>query len=665
MKAMFAIAMAILLPAASARATNEPSIVPLPARMEAQTGTFEMTANTEIAFGGGEAEARKFAAELEVVTGLRLRVAPVSPLGKEQGITFLLQSNRLETIGAEGYMLTAKPQAVVITAATEAGLFHGGQTLLQFLSPEARSTNLVSEGGAPRRPLSPDRVGLVELAPPNTANSFSWQMPCVEITDGPRFSWRGLMLDCSRTFQSVDYLRRTIDRMAVYKLNVLHLHLTDDQGWRLEIRKHPELTQQAAFFSPKYSEPPSHQGFYTQAQMREIVAYAAARHITVVPEIEMPGHSHEVFVCRPELCCAGKTTGEIFPFFKGPTTTADVFCAGNENTFQFLQELLDEVVEVFPSRFVHVGGDEVPKTAWKSCPKCQARMKAEGLKDEHELQSYFIRRMERHLASKGRRMIGWDEILEGGLAPNAAVMSWRGASGGVAAAKAGHDAVMSPTSHCYFDYSYGEINSERAFSFDPLAGIAPEAARHVLGVQANFWSHIDREPELVDRQLFPRLLALAERGWSPDNRGDWPAYARRARAQIPRLERLGIHYQTTDLIEPAGEWSPSCIAGEKTVLEFDVTASLTKAGRYEVKPVYRRGAHGLFIHSVELLRNNEVVAGDQHEGFAGAQPKNDTYVLRLPAAPAGAPHRLRLTVSPGGGTNSWGQVFLTGPSPAN
>lgn len=631
MKILPAFATAIMLLTATATAAEAPAIVPQPARMSAQAGEFVLSANTEISFGGGEPEARQFAAELATATGFKMRVAPISTLSNHQGITFLLQSNRLGTIGAEGYELTVKPQSIVIAAATEAGLFYGGQTLLQLLPTEGASTNL------------------------------AWRVPCVEIVDGPRFPWRGLMLDCSRTFQSLDYLRRTIDRMAVYKLNVLHLHLTDDQGWRLEIRKHPELTQKAAFFSPKYSEPPSHQGFYTQAQMREIVAYAAARHITVVPEIEMPGHSHEVFVCRPDLSCAGTTTGEIFPFFKGPTTTADVFCAGNENTFKFLQEVLDEVVEVFPSQFIHVGGDEVPKTAWKSCPKCQARMRAEGLKDEHELQSYFIRRMEKHLTSKGRRMIGWDEILEGGLAPNAAVMSWRGSSGGVAAAKAGHDAVMSPTSHCYFDYSYREINSERAFSFDPLAGIAPEATRHILGVQANFWSHIDREPELVDRQLFPRLLALAERGWSPDNRADWPAYARRARAQLPRLERLGIHYQTTDLLQPAGEWSPGNLTGEKVVLEFDVTTSLTKAGRYEAKPVYARGAHGIFIHSAELLRGGEILAADKHEGFAGAQPKNDTYTLRLPAAPSGAAYRLRLTVSPGGGTNSWGKVFLTGP----
>jgi len=372
-------------------------------------------------------------------------------------------------------------------------------------------------------------------------------LPCVVIRDVPRFTWRGLMLDCSRTFQSVDYLHRTIDRMAVYKLNVLHLHLTDDQGWRLEMKKHPELTKKGAFYSAQYAEPPSHEGFYMQAQMREVVAYAAARHITIVPEIEMPGHSHEVIVCRPDLSCAGKTTNEIFPFFKGPTTTADVYCAGNEDTFRFLQEVLDEVTDIFPSKFIHVGGDEVPKTAWKSCPKCQARMQAEGLKNEHELQSYFIRRIEKYLAGKGRRLIGWDEILEGGLAPDATVMSWRGTSGGLAAAKAGHDVVMSPTSHCYFDYSYDAINSKHVFAFDPVAGLPPAAAAHVLGLQANFWSHIDREPELVDRQLFPRLLAIAERGWSPDHRSEWRNYQRRAEAQLPRLKQLAVHYQPLDL----------------------------------------------------------------------------------------------------------------------
>jgi len=282
--------------------------------------------------------------------------------------------------------------------------------------------------------------------------------------------------------------------------------------------------------------------------MRELVRYAAVRHITIVPEIEMPGHALAALACYPQLPCNGGPF-ELHPYTKGPGIHEDVYCAGNDATFNFLEDVLTEVMEVFPSRIIHIGGDEAPKSRWKTCPKCQARIKGENLKDESELQSWFIRRVEKFVNSKGRSIIGWDEILEGGLAPNAAVMSWRGTAGAVQASKMGHAVVLSPTSHCYFDYPYTNINSQRAFSFDPLAELAPEAARRVLGLQANFWSHIDREPALVDRQLFPRLLALAERGWSPDDRDAWPDFARRARAQLPRLERLGIHFEPKDLPE--------------------------------------------------------------------------------------------------------------------
>jgi hexosaminidase len=620
----------VLSLAVKALAANAPAIIPQPAHLEAKPGTFALTTKTEITFGGGEAEAKKLAALLRTATGFKLPVSPVSTLAKSSEIVLLLQTNRLDKFGAEGYALTVAPNSFGITAATEAGLFYGGRTLLQLLPPEIFSTNAVKH--------------------------FNWQIPCVTITDQPRFAWRGLMLDCSRTFQSVEYLHKTIDRMADYKLNVLHLHLTDDQGWRLEIKKHPELTQQGAFFSAKYDEPPSHQGFYTQAQMREVVAYAAARHITIVPEIEMPGHSHEVVVCRPDLSCAGISTNDIFPFYKGPTTTADIYCAGNEDTFQFLQDVLDEVTEIFTSKFIHVGGDEVPKGAWKSCPKCQAIMKAEGLQNEHELQSYFIRRMEKYLAGKGRRLIGWDEILEGGFAPNATVMSWRGTSGGLAAATAGHDVVMSPTSHCYFDYSYDTINSERVFAFDPAAGLPPKAVPQVLGLQANFWSHIDREPKLVDRQLFPRLLAIAERGWSPDNRSEWPDYQRRAQAQLAWLEQLGVHYQPLVLAAPIGEWNPESFAGGATSLEFDVTPQITGPGDYLMKPVYTKGVYGVNLHAAELI--GQVGTGDRHEGFAGSRPTNETFELRVPSAPANRSFRLRLTLDPAGGTNTWGKVYL-------
>ncbi len=231
---------------------------------------------------------------------------------------------------------------------------------------------------------------------------------------------------------------------------------------------------------------------------------------------------------------------DIFPFFKGPSITPDILCAGNDDTFRLMEEVLDEVIEIFPSQFIHIGGDEAPKTRWQACPKCQARIKAEGLKNEHELQSYFMRRIEKHIASKGRRMIGWSEIMDGGLAPNAAVMDWIG--GAAEATQAGHDVVMSPTSHCYFDYPYAAINAERAYAFDPVDRLSPEQAHHVLGLQANFWSHIDREPACVDRQLFPRLLSLAERGWSPSVCRDWNEFKLRLDAQLPQLAKMGIFY---------------------------------------------------------------------------------------------------------------------------
>ncbi len=616
--------------AATAWALSEPAIIPQPAHLALATGRFELTAGTEITFRGGETEAENLAVALRTATGFKLPVSPISTLAHRREITVLLQTNQVETFGAEGYELIVSGKYVGITAATEAGLFYGGQTLLQLLPSKIIASQVVT--------------------------GRQWNVPCVTISDQPRFAWRGLMLDCSRTFQSVAYLHRTIDRMAVYKLNVLHLHLTDDQGWRLEIKQHPELTGTGAFFSVKYGEPPSHQGFYTQAQMREVVAYAAARHINIVPEIEMPGHSHEVMVCHPELSCAASTANDIFPFYQGPTTTADVYCAGNEDTFRFLQEVLDEVIDIFPSKFIHVGGDEVPMTAWKSCSKCQARMTAEGLKNERELQSYFMRRIEKYLAGKGRRLIGWDEILEGGLAPDATVMSWRGTAGGLAAAKAGHAVVMSPTSHCYFDYSYGDINSARVFDFDPVAGLSPVVAAHVLGLQANFWSHIDREPELVDRQLFPRLLAIAERGWSPDNRSQVSDYQRRAQAQLSRLEQLGVHYQPLDLAIPVGEWTPESFAGGVTKLEFGVTRQITEPGDYLVKPVYARGADGVYLHAAEFL--GPAGTSDRHEGFAGNRPTNDTFLLRVPALPAKQNLRLRLTLEPAGGTNTWGKVFI-------
>jgi hexosaminidase len=510
-------------------------LIPRPAGVEGGGGRFPVSSATVLCPGpGAEGAARLLADSLRDVTGLTLAVSPGPTAG---GSLVLRIDPALGRLGAEGYCLTSAATGVTLAAASSTGLLWGVQTLRQLL--------------------------LVGRPAAGTGDHAAWSVPCAAVEDRPRFAWRGLMLDCSRTFQSIDYLRKTIDRMAFYKLNVLHLHLTDDQGWRLEIRKYPELTAKGARFAAAYHEPPEHEGFYTQDQMRELIAYAAARGVTIVPEIEMPGHSLAALSVFPRLSCAGGPF-EIYPFDRGPGITADIFCAGNDETFAFFEDVLAEVAGLFPSAFVHVGGDEAPKERWKACPKCQARMKAGGLKDEQELQSWFIRRAETILARHGKRLIGWDEILEGGLAPNATVMSWRGTRGGVAAAQAGHDVVMSPTSHCYFDYPYGRIDTARAFAFEPVpAGLSGEEAAHVLGLQANFWSHIDREPAKVDRQLYPRLLAIAERGWSPRDDLDGRNFAARVRAHRACLDSLGAAYDRGPLDRAAaavGGWTPAAVS---------------------------------------------------------------------------------------------------------
>ena len=495
-------------PAWAAAFAPELQIIPKPVHVQREPGVFVVSASTVIVSGPkSNPQALLLRDAIKSLTGLNLRTVPQS---KGPAVKLLVSS--LSGSRPEGYRLKVRTGQVTVEAADSGGLVAGIQTIAQ----------LMSSGRTPEERRN---------------------LPCLTVEDYPRFPWRGLMLDCSRTFQSPDYIRKTIDRMSFYKMNVLHLHLTDDQGWRLEIRKYPELTSKGATFPAKYGEPAAHQGFYSQAEMTSLIGYAAVRNVTIVPEIEMPGHNLAALSCYPRLSCSGGPF-EIFPFFKGPNITKDILCAGNDATFQFIGDVLAEVASLFPSPFVHVGGDEAPKDAWKKCPKCQQRMKVEGLRNEEELQSWFIRQAEAILHKHSKRLIGWDEILEGGLAPNAAVMSWRGTSGGIAAAKAGHDIVMSPTSHCYFDYTYEQIDSRRAYSFEPVpAELNAEQARHILGLQANFWSHIDREPEKVDRQIFPRLLAIAERGWSPKGTDDWADFSRRLNSHLRQLERLGVRYK--------------------------------------------------------------------------------------------------------------------------
>ncbi|MBU0616882.1 MAG: family 20 glycosylhydrolase, partial [Planctomycetes bacterium] len=360
-----------------------------------------------------------------------------------------------------------------------------------------------------------------------------------------RYRWRGMLLDCGRHFMTKDFVKRYIDLLAYHKMNVLHWHLTEDQGWRIEIKKHPKLTEIGAW---RGEGDERYGGFYTREDVKEIVEYAKSRYIAVVPEIEMPGHSLGALAAYPELSC----TGGPFKVATRWGVHSEVYCAGNDKVFEFLQDVLSEVIELFPSEFIHIGGDECPKERWQACVKCQARIKTEGLKDEHELQSYFIRRIEKFLNSKGRRLIGWDEILDGGLAPNATVQSWRGMRGAIAAATAGHDVISSPTSHCYLDYAQwrapgeptwmGFIDLKTCYSFEPTpTELTPEQAKHVLGLEGNMWT--EHAPQArVDWQVFPRLCALAEVGWSPKGKRDWKDFQKRLKAHYPRLDALGVTY---------------------------------------------------------------------------------------------------------------------------
>ncbi|HUU29059.1 MAG TPA: beta-N-acetylhexosaminidase [archaeon] len=493
--------------------TNPMAIIPLPMKIEKRDGSFVITPETTILVTRDTRRTGEYLARLlEPGTGLNLQVQEYSQPDRETGCIVLRTTPDLEQLGPEGYELKVLNDRVLLNAPTLAGIFYACQTLRQLLPPAIEKKEIQKAA----------RV-----------------IPQVEIADRPRFKWRGLMLDCSRTFQTVDYLKRYIDLLAYYKLNVFHLHLTDDQGWRVEIKRYPKLVTVGSEFAGRYHTPG---GYYTQEEIKQLVGYASSRNVTLVPEIEMPGHCLAALASYPELSCTGGPF-EIYPFFKGPNIQENVFCAGKEATFEFLENVLNEIAGLFPCEYVHIGGDEVPKTIWKKCEKCQARIREQGLRDEEELQSYFVRRIESSLKTKNRRLIGWDEILEGGLAPEATVMSWRGMKGGVAAASEGHDVIMSPTSHCYLDYDYETTSVEKAYSFDPIPPELPtEKRKHILGLQGNMWTHIATNEDATDRQVFPRIIALAEVGWSAAELRDWAGFYKRLVLHYPRLEAMGVKY---------------------------------------------------------------------------------------------------------------------------
>lgn len=526
---------AIVCLSGPAAETDGLNLIPRPVRVAPREGSFEITGTTVVIAGpGAEAEARKLAEALRAAT--RLPLPLTSKVGVSSSIAFELDSGLADSLGSEGYRLSVAKNGVRIRAAEAAGLFYGGVTFRQLLPAQAWSTT--------------------RQAP--VAN-VRWRAPGVEIEDRPRFAWRGLLLDVARHYLPPEFIKKFVDLMAMHKFNSLQLHLTDDQGWRIEIRKYPRLTEVGSVRreSPRRGNRNAGDGvpygpfFYSQEQIRDLVAYARARHVTLVPEIEMPGHFLAALTAYPEFSCTGgpfqvRTRWGIEP---------DILCAGKDEAIAFVEDVLAEVVGLFPSGFNHIGGDEAPRTRWKDCPKCQARMKAAGLANEAQLQTWLTRRVEDFLIGKGRRLIGWDEILEGGLTPKAAVMSWRGTEGGLAAAQAGHDVVMSPTSHCYFDYAQsrgpsepecigGFIPLEKVYAFEPVpASLPTERKPHILGAQGNLWTEYLWTPQDVEYFAFPRAAALAEIVWSAEKSRAYDDFQRRLQTHLKRLDVLEVKYR--------------------------------------------------------------------------------------------------------------------------
>ena len=444
-----------------------------------------------------------FNERLSYVSGLTF---PVRLKGEAKGnITLKINA---EITNNEGYALTVNPSDILIEAASPEGIFYGLQTLQQMI-----------------------------------IHAEEAKIPCCSITDAPRFAWRGVMLDVSRTFMPINLLKRYIDLFSAYKLNILHLHLSDDQGWRIEIKQYPRLTLVGSKFAPEFNVMG---GYYTQDEIRELVRYASLRNITIVPEIDMPGHQCAAIAAYPELSCDGKIP-VIHTHLEGPDIHEEIFCAGKESTYQFVFNVLDEIMTLFPSTCIHIGGDEAPKANWERCPYCQQKITDNELKNEEELQSYFVNRVGTYLREKGRTLVGWDEILDGGkLTGNEVLMYWRTRNQDevAKAIRSGFKVVCTPRTHCYFDYSYDEvkfqspvpITTHKIFEYEPVIYDTPE--ENYIGVQANFWSHLDRSEYNIDKQLFPRIFGLSETAWSMPHNKNWEHFANLARQHGDRLKTL-------------------------------------------------------------------------------------------------------------------------------
>ncbi len=514
----------------NSQSEHKVNVIPLPAKVSFTKGNFKIDSHTKLIYQNEELEVlANYAVGLwEPISGFRPATSQMKELKGNNSIILKISETQQDEIADEGYILEISSKQVILSANTKAGIIYGIQTISQMLSGAGQST-----------------------------------LPSCKIIDYPRFPYRGMHLDVSRHFMPLEFIYKLMDYLVMHKINIFHWHLVDDQGWRLEIKKYPKLTEIGAWRNDlehkHWDDRPltndrtnaTYGGFYTQEEVSALVKYAVKRNITIIPEIEMPAHVMSALAAYPEFSCTGQNlgvpSGGVWPI-------THIYCAGNDSTFVFLEEVLTEVMGLFPSTFIHIGGDEADKSNWRSCPKCQARIRNEKLANENELQSYFIQRIERFLNANGRKLIGWDEILEGGLAPNATVMSWRGEHGGIEAAKLGNTVIMTPGSHCYFDHHQGDPSPEslaiggfttlsKVYGYEPVpAALTQEQGKLVLGAQANVWTEFMPTTQQVEYMVFPRIAALAEVLWSPKERRNWMDFSNRMNSQYQRYEKLGINY---------------------------------------------------------------------------------------------------------------------------
>ena len=581
--------------------TEDCPILPRPQQVDRQQGEYVMRGEQTVAFPDSSAGAHtvfRYLSEALRPAGISLK--QVAPEAKAS-----IRWSFSDQLAEEAYTLTITPEAISICSSPSAkGLFYGVQSLLQLLPPSAWDTK--------QKPAE------------------SYQLPAMNLTDAPRFAYRGAMMDVGRNFLPKEAVLKMLDLMAFYKLNSFHFHLTDDQGWRIEIKKYPRLTEKGAYrkqtqvghcdyYFPRRYDGIEKRGFYTQDEIREIVRYAADRFITVIPEIEMPGHSSAALACYPELSCGlGKTyvVRDYYDVFD------EVYCP-KEHTFRFLEDVLTEVIDLFPSHYIHIGGDECPKKAWKKCSHCQALMKQLNLPDESALQSWFIHRIEKFVNSRGRDIIGWDEILEGGLAPRATVMSWRGEAGGIEAARQQHSVIMTPGEYCYFDFYQedpeeaplaigGYLPLDKVYSYNPLPGeLTAEEQKYIIGVQANIWGEYIQTPDYFEYMTFPRLIAMSEVQWTQPERKDFASFARRLDREFERLGYRGVnacrHFYNV-LIE--GGWKE-----EKKNFEVDLHTLCPDADiRYAIGDSVITPSSASYEHPIVLTEEATVYAQAFRQG---------------------------------------------------